>query len=571
MLKRLKSRLKIGGAIAAAVMCITAAVPPLSLGWLNETRHARELVEQQIRSLRNVESLLVDAETGQRGYVITGRDNFLEPYRAAIAELPRELPRLEALYAAEPAQEREIIARIKEDTHKKLDELARTLEARRTGGFATAESLVTEGSGQRYMDDARRLVDRLADDEAEELAQLDNALASRVAIAIAFSVVSTVLTLALLAYLGRMVWQSLLARELASAKVEETSAKLEAGMAALERRNAEVSLLGEMSRLLQTEMSLVEALEVTALYCGRLLDDTAGSIYLFRNSADLLEHAAGWGDNTAAPASIPPGDCWGLRRGQVHRHVDPSDLKCRHYADDPGAGFHLCLPLMAYGEVLGQLHVWSGNPESKAHADEDLEIAQTIAEQVALSLSNAKLRQVLRDQSIKDPLTGMFNRRYMEETLARELARAKRRDSPLGIVVVDLDHFKKVNDTYGHSTGDSVLQSAAQYLKAAIRASDIACRYGGEEFVLILPDCTKEAATAKAQELRERLKQLHIQDGAQQVQVTASLGVAAFPADGLDAQGLFQAADSALYEAKRAGRDRVVASAARSPRQAVTV
>jgi diguanylate cyclase (GGDEF)-like protein len=371
------------------------------------------------------------------------------------------------------------------------------------------------------------------------------------------------MTLALLLWLGREVLRAMVAREQATRFAQQTSAQLEKGMDALQARNVEISALGEMSRVLQTEMSLAEALEVTGLFSGRLLPGTSGAVYLFRNSADILELASGWGeDRRMAAATMEPQACWDLRRGSPHKCCSPADLRCRHYAACAVEGFHVCLPLMAYGEVLGQMHVWTSDAGSRERADPTATMAQTIAEQVALSLSNAKLRQVLRDQSIKDGLTGMFNRRYMEETLARELARAQRNAQGVALVVVDLDHFKDINDTYGHPVGDAVLRSAAQQLQKAVRASDVACRYGGEEFVLILTDCSKEVALAKAADMCRRVAQLRFKDGAGPAQVTASFGVAAFPEDASEPESLVQAADAALYIAKKTGRNQVVAAGA---------
>jgi diguanylate cyclase (GGDEF)-like protein len=559
MLTKYQKRLTAGALIAAAVMCITAAVPPLSLGWVNETRQAREVVDRQVQSLRRVESLVVDAETGQRGYIVTGREDFLEPYNVAMGELPPELSRLESRYAGESAEARELVARIVASTRLKVADLQRNVELRRRDGFQAAQQAVSSGTGKRYMDDLRRLVDGLVARQLEELAAIDAELTRKVTWSIAFSLGSTLLTFALLFYLGRVILHSMRARERAADALRATSEQLEEGVAALQRRNDEVLSLGEMSRVLQTEMSLVEALEVTSLYCHRLLPATSGAVYLFRNSADVLEHAGAWGDGaTRHEAMMEPSACWGLRRGQTHVCTSASGLRCRHYANSAISGFHLCLPLMAYGEVMGQLHVWSDDPAAKAAAAATAQMAQTIAEQVALSLSNAKLRQVLRDQSIKDPLTGMYNRRYMEETLARELLRAQRTQSSLSVVVVDLDHFKKVNDTHGHAAGDAVLKGTGQCLQGAVRASDIACRLGGEEFILILPECPRDDAVQKAEELCARVRGLSFREAASAVRVTASIGVAAFPSDGSTAAAVVEAADAALYQAKRSGRNRVV-------------
>jgi len=214
---------------------------------------------------------------------------------------------------------------------------------------------------------------------------------------------------------------------------------------------------------------------------------------------------------------------------------------------------------MAYGDVLGLLTIAS-EPAAGSDPARLATTAQAIAEQVALSLSNAKLRQVLRDQSIKDPLTGLFNRRYMEETLGRELVRAERQKTSLSLIVLDIDHFKHINDTHGHPAGDSILRKTGHFLGSSVRESDVACRYGGEEFILILPDCPKEAALAKARELCERTRVLTFPEAGGGVEITASFGVSSFPADGIEPQSLIQAADAALYVAKRSGRNRVAAA-----------
>ncbi|RZL02925.1 MAG: diguanylate cyclase [Rubrivivax sp.] len=544
-------------------MVLTATVLPLSLTWVNDARDNRQQVEDRLTVLRHVHELLIDAETGQRGYVITGKDAFLQPYHAALSVLPAEFQTLSQRYVHNSPAERQLVNELLQNAKLRIQGLAKVVEVRQNGGFAAAEAVVTSGQGKHYMDEVRRISAELGTIEARELAERDGELRSKNWVATAFSVVSTLLSLGLLGYLAAMMARTIRRGEQSAAQAHRTSEELEHGMTTLRRRNDEMSILGEMSRLLQTEMTPVEALEVTSLFCSRLLPGTVGTIYLYRNSEDLLELAGTWGSVTAAPA-MEPQACWGLRRGQVHRHGGASDLRCTHAAqatppDSPGH-FELCLPLTAYGEVLGLLNV-QGGPAAMP-MDEAAAMAQTISEQVALTLSNAKLRQVLRDQSIKDPLTGLFNRRYMEETLTRELARAQRNGTSVGIVVADLDHFKKINDTHGHPAGDAVLLAAARHMAQMIRASDVACRYGGEEFVLILPDCTRDAAMLKAQQICDSLRALQISAAGASISVTASFGVSASPSDGDTAALLFQAADHAVYDAKRGGRNRVAAATA---------
>ena len=187
------------------------------------------------------------------------------------------------------------------------------------------------------------------------------------------------------------------------------------------------------------------------------------------------------------------------------------------------------------------------------------DISSLLAEMLSLSISNLKLSETLRVQSIRDPLTGLYNRRYMEECLQREIWRAFRNGRPIGVVMADIDHFKKFNDKHGHGAGDYVLSAFGNLVNTQIRGSDIACRYGGEEFIIILPEANLEDAPWRANELRGAVKALHLTyDGLAFDPVTISMGVATYPEAGTTSEELVKAADAALYRAKLAGRDRVV-------------
>jgi diguanylate cyclase (GGDEF)-like protein len=184
---------------------------------------------------------------------------------------------------------------------------------------------------------------------------------------------------------------------------------------------------------------------------------------------------------------------------------------------------------------------------------------------MALALANLRLRESLRNQSIRDPLTGLFNRRYMQESLEREIHRANRDQSPIGVVMIDLDHFKNFNDTFGHPAGDALLRALAHLLQSHVRGEDIACRYGGEEFALILPHTSLDVTWQRAELLREKFKHLQpLHDGQVLGSITLSVGVAVYPAHGANGEAVLQAADSALYRAKHSGRDRAVTAPLRS-------
>jgi diguanylate cyclase (GGDEF)-like protein len=222
--------------------------------------------------------------------------------------------------------------------------------------------------------------------------------------------------------------------------------------------------------------------------------------------------------------------------------------------------------MMAHGEALGLLYLdtrFDGESDAAAAPGESFSseerLARTLAEQSALALANLRMRDVLKVQSIRDPLTGLFNRRYMEESLDRELRRTIRKGSSLGILMIDVDHFKSLNDTFGHEAGDVVLRSLGVLLKAHFRGEDIVCRYGGEEFTVILPEASQEIAQQRSSALCEATKQMLVQHRGQPLRaISLSIGIAIFGEHGTTAEALIRAADSALYMAKARGRDQVV-------------
>jgi diguanylate cyclase (GGDEF)-like protein len=221
---------------------------------------------------------------------------------------------------------------------------------------------------------------------------------------------------------------------------------------------------------------------------------------------------------------------------------------------------YLCIPILAQGEAVGVLH-FQATDEAPQLNPAELSFKTTFAGQIGLSIANIKLREELRSQSVRDALTGLYNRRYLGEALDRELRRAVRGKQSVGILMLDLDHFKQFNDTHGHDAGDTVLREAAAFLVKNVRAEDLVCRYGGEEFVIILPTADLEGARTRAERLREKVKELSIVYQGQQLRmVTFSGGIAEFPSHGNTPQELMAAADAALYEAKALGRDRIVAA-----------
>jgi diguanylate cyclase (GGDEF)-like protein len=281
-------------------------------------------------------------------------------------------------------------------------------------------------------------------------------------------------------------------------------------------------------------------------------------------SRNLLEAMAVWGEFQQSEGVFSPEDCWALRRGQAQSWENAqSGLLCKHLGSSPVPG-SLCIPVVAHGESMGLLHLRRATSSTPAETTQPVAQArQTRATNfsacVALALANLKLRESLRWQSIRDSLSGLFNRRYMEESFEREMRRAVRNQRPLSVLMMDIDHFKNFNDSFGHEAGDTLLTALGVFLRSHTRGEDIACRYGGEEFALILPDAPHGFAYKRAEQLREEVKNLHIQyHGLALEKITLSIGVSSYPEDGDSPDNLLRIADAALYRAKTEGRNRVV-------------
>lgn len=349
-------------------------------------------------------------------------------------------------------------------------------------------------------------------------------------------------------------------RKRAEVALREANAAITASMRELERRTVELHLLREMTDLIQSSFAIEEAHEVIQRYLPRLFPHDTGAFYVCSPSRDLPEQTSAWGDRAdrLSPAFMPE-DCWALRRGQPHCvRASRGELLCRHTPAAEG-GEWLCVPLLAHGEALGIIHLCRCEVDDTHLAEQAfLTLAETVANSLSLSLGDLRMRETLRQQSIRDSLTGLFNRRYLDETLPREILRAARAGSTLGVMMLDIDHFKQLNDTYGHDAGDAALSALGRFLQHHVRGDDIACRYGGEEFTLILPGASLDIVRERAEHVRLGAQSLVVRvAGTQLDTITLSLGVAVWPQHGETEDEVLQAADAALYRAKQAGRNRV--------------
>jgi diguanylate cyclase (GGDEF)-like protein/PAS domain S-box-containing protein len=346
---------------------------------------------------------------------------------------------------------------------------------------------------------------------------------------------------------------------------EEHANILKRSLAELQSRTSEMTLLIELSDMLQCCASLEEAYSVITQFGKKLFSpESSGSLSVFKSSRNLLESAGAWGDAPSTLATFPPDACWALRRGKPHWSTGSSaELVCDHLKNYLGANDGLCVPMVAQGETIGVLQLQiAATSESKLSNENNQVVLQRIASsaagQIALSIASLRLREALKDQSIRDPLTGLYNRRFMQESLERELLRARRTNRPFTVMFIDIDHFKRFNDSYGHDAGDLVLQVFAKALTNFFRGGDIICRYGGEEFALVLPDSSLKDAEKRGNDLRVEIKKLSITHRNTVLDpITFSVGLSAFPEHGSTAEELFRVADKCLYDSKSQGRDRI--------------
>lgn len=356
--------------------------------------------------------------------------------------------------------------------------------------------------------------------------------------------------------------QHVLAVDITQKRKAEEELRVAHEHSAREARDA--AKITELIDILQSCNSVEEAYRVTASALPAVLTSPAGALCITSSSRNLVEAVSVWGDACSTERVFAPPDCWALRRGKQHGTSSPgSPMWCAHVTGHPEYGY-VCIPLAAQGESIGLLYaelpeeLASGRTSQGAIEVFGLK-AKAVAERISLALANLHLREKLRNQSIRDSLTGLFNRRFLEESLERECHRAIRSKRNIALLMFDIDHFKRFNDTFGHQAGDMLLSLLGRVLNEKTRGQDIACRYGGEEFALLLVDTTIDGSVKRAEMLRQELKDLTVQYGGRILgKITVSVGIAAFPDHAASVEEIIRAADLALYRAKSEGRDRVV-------------
>ena len=328
------------------------------------------------------------------------------------------------------------------------------------------------------------------------------------------------------------------------------SAKLEARVV---ERTQDIERIQKFGQVLAACETINELTAVVSTSLPKMFAGMSGAMSLFQPSMNRLDIVSSWGQKWTGAEIYAPNDCWAFRRGNTHiSSTEEIGLRCKHI----GAITHvMCTPLSAQGVPLGAFHL--AMRDNKMSVDET-RMARSLVENISLSLANINLRESLKNQAIRDPLTNLFNRRYLDESLKREVQRAGRHETSIGVIMLDVDHFKTFNDSFGHEAGDYVLQRVSSEIGSLIRGEDIACRFGGEEFTLIVTDASLDTTVKRAEKLLSRIREMSLVFRNKPLgQVTASIGIAVFPDHGDSPDALLAAADKALYAAKEGGRDRV--------------
>lgn len=515
-----------------------------------------EHTNQVLNALADSFSALKDVESGGRGYVLSGQQEYLEPTFAARQQVFANLQTLRRLTGNDARQQKRV-TELEQRINEKLEFNDTAVAMRRREDFDAVRKLALSGAGKLKMDEVRVLITDMEGEEQRLLEERKIAVYNSAHVTTIFIILGVSFSFSILSFVYFMIRREHMSRLAVERGLEQSNAKLQRGLADLEQLTREMNMAETMGELLQSCLTFSEMGEVIKKAVPQLLPGTTGALFTINPSKNYVETAVTWGEDAPHDATFTPDECWALRRGGLHFAANPTSAPACEHITCPAPHGYLCIPLLAHGETLGVLHLCATEPaainDSKQH------IIRNISEQFSLTLANLRLQQTLRTQSIHDQLTGLFNRRYMEVSLEREMLRARRHETPVGVIMLDIDHFKRFNDTFGHGAGDLMLQELGSALKSCARGEDIVCRYGGEEFLVILPGASIEVARHCARRIGETVKSIRVKYQGQRLgNVTVSLGVASYPDNADVPEELIRLADVALYRAKRAGRDRIV-------------
>ncbi|MEH2303161.1 MAG: diguanylate cyclase [Nostoc sp.] len=340
----------------------------------------------------------------------------------------------------------------------------------------------------------------------------------------------------------------------AQRSLTDLNRQLEEKTLELEAKKRELIYLSDMADMLYSCEFEDEVYQVVALTCSKLFPNMSGCINIIANSKNYVQINSTWGSQRSSKEVFSLSDCWALRRGKLNLFSPcNAGLMCSHLIP-PVSGAHLCVPLFGQGEVIGILHINALEEISR----EEQQITEIIARTLGIALNNLSIKQRLTYDSLRDGMTQLFNQSYMQNITEQRLAEAERSGQPLSVIFLDIDNFKSYNSHYGHMTANIVLQELAKLLLKSIRSFDIACRWGGEEFVIVMPNMMLETLRKRVEQLRVDVEQMQLKDGDQILKsITASFGIAVSE-PGITVKDFLNRANQAMLEAKRTGKNRIM-------------
>jgi diguanylate cyclase (GGDEF)-like protein len=553
-----------------AAIFVTAVLTQRSLSRLADSR---EVITHSLlinKALNDMMSQMLDAETGQRGFLLSGRAPYLQPYYTALAQVRQSRAALGAALSQDSSGLASLDV-LDKAIAAKLQDLDHAVSLKSEGRSDEAVQLILTDSGNQTMNAVRVAVRSLESDQVRRTHLLQAEIEKEIRNYYLVLGVSILVNLILLVGLIQRFRNASIQRDAAQQVVDERNVELSRLLAAAATRNAQVQGLSELSRFLQSCADIEEAAGLLKQHLPPLMWAASGSLYLAAAEQDTLRQAFTWGEKSFVEY-FESNECWAARLRQPFRQpFETGSASCAHlqsaYASAHNNNNIQCLPLLAYGELLG-IVVLEADMVSDPQESLEVEGSRRFAlEQVGLSIGNLKLRESLRQASIRDVLTGLYNRRFFDESSQREVLRALRQQTKgdyagLALMMIDIDHFKRFNDQHGHEVGDQVLREVAQVLLSQTRGSDVAARFGGEEFTIVLADITDQLALERAELVRQAVEQLVLRPPGKDVEnITISIGLSQFPKHGSTVEALLLAADKALYEAKSSGRNRVVVAA----------
>lgn len=517
-----------------------------ALSWWSQraqqaSRQPQQVIEQALW-LRAELHALAAAELAWRWH---GQPDALQRAQRQQDALQRAAGRLVELNGESPHDHAQQLRTLLEASLEELH--AAWLEAQRVGP-------ALNGRGGAPISDRLPRVDSLVSalhaDAERQLQDAEQAAAQRALLAaflLLLALPLLLLCIAILHFEARARARADDARELARRDGEQQRRRAEQHAHDLQR-------LGELADQLRPTKTLEETSEVLAAAMRHVLPQFHGALYLQVPGRSLLRRQVGWGKPSSPLEDMfTPDDCWAVRRGAAYP-TEPHAPPCHHLAAGSDPAHVLCVPLCALGETVGSLH-FSGEVSPSS---QDRRIAQLIADQLAQAVLNLRLQESLRVQSTRDPLTGLFHRRYIEASLMRECLRARRSQQTCAALLLDLDDFKAFNEKHSHEAGDAALAQIAGVIGHSVRPEDHAGRYGGEKFLVVLPDTDLATARDRAELLRRAVRATPIDLHGRRVEaLTCSIGLAVFPLHGSEPGLCLRAADKAVAAAKAAGRDRV--------------